>query len=288
MRVFVTGASGHIGSAVVPELIHAGHTVVGLARSDHSATAVAAMGAEICRGDLTDLDVLREAAGSADAVVHLGFEHGSTGGFADAVAHDMDVVTAIGDALEGTDKALLGIGLGRVENAAAHPNPRAAVARAIHNYADHGVRTVLIGVPNVTHSDRDRNGFLPRLIRIARDTGISAYVGEGTNTWSAGHTLDVAEVFALAVDKATAGSQFSAATEPAIPVRTIAEAIADHLGIQAVSLSPEQGADHFKTFPFININVNMPNDETRSRLGWQPTHPDLLTDLATGHYLTNH
>ena len=292
MRVFVTGASGHIGSAVVPELIHAGHDVVGLARSDASAATITAMGAEVRRGDLTDIDGLYQAAAEADAVIHLAFDHASipAGGFANAAAADLTAVQAMCGALEGTGKSFIAVGITPTgdpkRDAAINANPRAAVWRAIADFTDRGVRTVLVAVPSVTHSDRDRHGFIPQLIRIARESGVSAYVGEGTNTWPAGHTLDVAHLFALALDKAPAGAQLFAATEPGIPVRTIAETIARHLGIKAVSLTPDQAADHFKTFPFINIDITMPNDATRELLGWQPTHPGLLADLDEGHYFT--
>jgi len=286
MRVFVTGASGHIGSAVVPELIRAGHEVVGLARSDEAAATVAAMGAQAHRGNLTDLDSLREAARDADAVVHLGFQHEgiASGRFAEIAAQDVEVVDAICGELVDTGKAFLGIGMGRIEDLANHPNPRAKVALALHGYTERGVRTVLVAVPNVTHGERDRNGFIPQYIRIARQTGVAGYVGEGTNTWAAGHTLDVARVWALALDKAPAGAQVTGATEAAVPVRTIAEAVARHLGIETVSLSTQQAAEHFKTFPFINIDVKMPNEHTRELLGWEPTHPTLLADLDAGFY----
>lgn len=286
MRVFVTGASGHIGSAVVPELIHAGHDVVGLARSGEAAATVRAMGAEARRGNLTDLDVLREAARSADAVVHLGFQHEgiASGRFAEVAAQDEEVVHAICGELVDTGKAFLGIGMGRVEDLANHRNPRAKVALAIHGYTERGVRTVLVAVPNVTHSERDRNGFIPQYLRIARQTAVAGYVGDGANSWAAGHTLDVARVWALAVDKAPAGSQVTGATEAGVPVRTIAETVARHLGIEAVSMSAQQATKHFKAFPFIDIDVKMPNEATRELLGWEPTHPTLLADLDAGFY----
>lgn len=286
MRIFVTGASGHIASAVVPELIQAGHDVVGLARSDEAAASVTAMGATAHRGDLADLDGLREAARNADAVIHLGFQHGgiASGRFAELAAHDEEVVHAICGELIDTGKAFLGIGMGPVANLANHPNPRAKVALAIHGYAERGVRTVLVAVPNVTHSERDHNGFIPQYIRIARQTGIAGYVGEGTNTWAAGHTLDVARVWTLAVAKGPAGSQVTGATEAGVPVRLIAESVANHLGIEAVSISAAQAAEHFKAFPFIGIDVKMPNEATRELLGWEPTHPTLLADLDAGFY----
>ncbi|AGP59670.1 SDR family oxidoreductase [Streptomyces rapamycinicus] len=293
MRVFVTGASGHIASAVVPELIEAGHEVVGLARSDASAAAVKALGAEVRRGDLDDLDGLREAAADADAVVHLAFNHDAipAGKFADAVAVDVAVVRAFGDALTGTGKALIGVGLTHTgdarRDAAIDANPRSAVGRAIHDFTERGVRTVLVAIPPVTHSTRDRSGFIPTLIKIARDTGVSGYVGDGTNRWPAGHTLDVGRLYRLALEKAPAGSQLYAAAEEGITVREIAETIGRHLNVPAVSIPAEQAADHFTGFPFITMDITMPNADTRRSLGWEPVHPGLIADLDDGHYFTN-
>jgi len=290
MRVFVTGASGHIGSAVVPELIQAGHEVTGLARSDASAAAVSAMGAEVRRGDLGDPDGLREAAAGADAVVHLAFDHDTmmAGNFAGAVATDLAVVQALGDGLAGPGKTFIGVGLRRTgdarRDAAIDASPRSAVSRAVAGYGERGVRTILVAIPSVTHSTRDRHGFIPMLIKIARDTGVSGYVDEGANRWPAGHTMDVATLYRLALDKAPAGSQLYAAAEEGITVREIAETIGRHLGIPAVSIPAEKAADHFKAFPFITLDITMPNADTRQLLGWEPTHPGLIADLEQGHY----
>ncbi|MCQ8188307.1 SDR family oxidoreductase [Streptomyces rugosispiralis] len=292
MRVFVTGASGHIASAVVPELIQAGHEVVGLARSDASAAAVDALGAEVRRGDLDDLDGLREAAADADAVVHLAFNHDAihAGKFADAVAVDLAVVRTFGDALAGTGKTLIGVGLTPTgdarRDAAIAANPRSAVARAISDFTERGVRTVLVAIPPVTHSARDGGGFIPMLIKIARDTGVSGYVGDGGNLWPAGHTLDVGRLYRLALEKAPAGSQLYAAAEEGIAVREIAETIGRHLDVPAVSIPAERAADHFTGFPFITMDITMPNADTRRLLGWEPVHPGLIADLDDGHYFT--
>ena len=290
MRVFVTGASGYIASAVVPELIEGGHEVVGLARSDASAAAVKAMGAEVRRGDLGDPAGLREAAADADAVIHLAFDHATmlAGNFAGAVATDLAVVQAFGEALAGTGKTLIGIGLTHTgdakRDAAIDANPRSAVARAIAGLTERGVRTILVGIPPVTHGAGDRHGFIPMLIKIARDTGVSGYVGDGTNKWPAGHVLDIARLYRLALDEAPAGAQLYGATEQGITVREIAETIARHLDIPTLSIPAEQAADHFKTFPFITLDITMPNSGTRQLPDWEPVHPGLIADLEKGHY----
>jgi nucleoside-diphosphate-sugar epimerase len=293
MRVFVTGASGHIGSAVIPELIKAGHEVTGLARSDASAAAVTALGAQVHRGDLYDPDGLRAAAAAADAVVHLAFDHQEAivaGNFAGAVATDLAVVQAFGDALAGTGKTFIGIGLTSTgdarRDATINANPRSAVSRAIAGLTERGVRTILVAIPPVTHSSRDKQGFIPMLINFARNTGVSGYVDEGANRWPAAHTLDVASLYRLALAQAPAGSQLYAATEEGIGVREIAETIGRHLGIPTVSIPAEQAADHFKGFPFITMDITMPNADTRKLLGWEPTHPGLIADLDEGHYFS--
>ena len=288
MRVLVTGASGHIGSAVVPELIKAGHEVTGLARSEASAAAVKAMGAEARRGDLADPDGLGAAAADADAVVHLAFDHATmiAGDFTGAAATDLAVVRAMGEALAGTGKTFIGVGVRRPGEAAADPSPRGAVTRAIDELGQRGVRTILVAIPPVTHSSRDKHGFIPMLVKIARDTGVSGYAGEGANRWPAGHTLDVAALYPLALEKAPAGAQLYAATEDGIPVREIAQTIGRRLGIPAVSIPAGQAAGHFKGFPFITMDVTMPSAQTRQLLGWEPVHPGLLADLADNHYFT--
>ena len=278
MRVFVTGASGYIGSATVPALMAAGHEVAGLARSDASAAKVGAMGATVVHGGLGDLDVLASAAAEADATVHLAFDHETmmAGDFAGAVAKDLAVAQTIGDALVGTGKAFFGIGLG----SAATQNPRGQVADAISGYASKGVRAVLVAVANSTHSDRDKHGFIPLMIRIARQTGVSGYLGEGTNHWAAGHVDDLAQLYVLALEKAPAGAQLIAAGEPPVQVRTIAESIGRHLQLPARSVAPS----HFAAFPFAGADIVVSNEATRELLGWTPSGPTLLEDLDQGHY----
>ncbi|GAB6899675.1 SDR family oxidoreductase [Kineosporia succinea] len=290
MRVFVTGASGHIGSCVVPELVAAGHEVTGLARSDASEKKVRELGADVRRGSLDDLDVLGEGSRAADAVIHLGFSNElmMSGDFAGAVAKDLAHVSALGDALVGTGKALFGIGMQRTGDAAYNAtidaNPRSQVTRLIVDYAGKGVRAATFAVPPVTHSDLDRHGFIPLMIQIARRTGVSGYPGGGTNTWPAAHTRDVATLFRLALEKAPAGAQLYAATEAGVSLKDIAEVIGRKLGIPVRSIPDEQVAEHFAGFPFVRIDFRMPNDETRALLGWDPAHPGLLEDLEQGHY----
>ena len=289
MRVLVTGASGHIGSAVVPELIKAGHEVTGLARSDASAGTVQALGAEVYRGDLSDLDGLGHAVAGQDAVIHLAFDHDTMRtDFPAAAAADLAVVRALGDALAGTGKTLIGIGLAPTgdpeRDAVINANPRSAVAREILALGQRDVRTILLAVPPVTHSDRDRIGFIPTMIGIARDTGASGYVDQGANHWPAVHTLDLAVLFRLALEQAPAGSQVFGAAEEGIEVREIAEAIARHLNLPAVSVPADQAADHFTGFPFVTMDITMPTAPARELLGWEPTHPGLIADLDEGHY----
>jgi nucleoside-diphosphate-sugar epimerase len=290
MRVFVTGASGFIASAVVPELLAAGHEVTGLARSDAAAAAVASMGAQVRRGDLGDLAGLQAAAADADAVIHLAFRHDAmtAGDFAGAVATDLAVVQALGAGLAGPGTTFIGIGVlptgDPQRDAVIEANPRSAVTRVIAGLAGRGVRTVLVAIPPVTHGDGDRHGFIPTLIRIARETGASGYVGDGANRWPAGHVLDVGHLYRLALEKAPAGSQLFAAAEEGIAVREIAENIGRHLGIPAGSIPAGQAAEHFTGFPFITMDITMPGAGTRQLLGWEPVHPGLLADLDEGRY----
>ncbi|MFZ7088427.1 SDR family oxidoreductase [Curtobacterium sp. RRHDQ10] len=289
MRVFITGAAGHIGTAVVEELVHAGHDVVGLVRSDRSAAVVGSHGGTPLHGDVNDLDLLRRAASDADAVVHLAFDNaaaanGEIGRAADA---DRLVVRTVGDALAGTGKAFIGIGIATTgdpdADRAMEANPRTFVARELLALTDRDVRAMLVGVPPVTHSDRDRHGFVPILIGIARRRGVSGYVDDGANTWPAVHTLDLARLYRLALEQAPAGTQVIGAAEPGIPVRDIATAIGRGLGIETRSIPAADAAEHFAPFPFMGMDIVMPNDATRALLGWEPTHPSLLEDLASGY-----
>jgi nucleoside-diphosphate-sugar epimerase len=290
MRVFVTGASGHIASAVIPELIGAGHEVTGLARSEAAAAAVKRLGAEARLGDTGDLGGMREAAASADAVIHLAFNHDvmTTGDMAGAAAMDMATVRAFGEALAGTGKTFIGIGMAKAADGGPYvsANPRSVVAREIAGFAGRGIRSMLVAVPPVVHSTRDRGGFIPTLIRIARAAGVSGYVGDGANRWAAVHTLDLASLYRLALEKAPAGAQLIAAAEEGIAVRDIAETIARHLGVAAVSIPAERAAGHFGPFGMV-MTLGLPpmsNAATRRLLDWAPGHPGLIADLDEGHY----
>ncbi|MEU6194107.1 SDR family oxidoreductase [Streptomyces sp. NPDC047061] len=295
MRVFVTGASGHIGSAVIPELVDAGHEVVGLARSESSAAAVKALGAEVRRGDLADPDGLRAAAVDADAVVHLAFDHAAmaAGDMAGAAAADRTVAQVFGEALAGTGKALIGIGMGHGDGnehlgAAYSANPRIATGRLFGEFAERGVRAVLVGIPPVVHSTRDRSGFLPMLIRIARATGVSGYAGDGSNQWSAVHTLDLGRLYRLALEKAPAGAELHAAAEEGVAVREIAGVVGRRLGIPVESVPEERLAAHFGFFGgLISLDVPVKSARTRELLGWEPVEAGLVADLEEGHYFRN-
>jgi nucleoside-diphosphate-sugar epimerase len=300
MRVFVTGASGHLGSAIVPELIAAGHQVVGLARSDTAAATVTALGATVRRGDLDDLDGLNHAAAESDGVIHLAFNHEKmrSGDFAAAVATDLAVVHALGEALNGTGKPLVGTSgtlalaladlgrPGREEDVIA-AGPRIDAENAVIGFAAQGVRSSVVRVPPITHSTLDRHGFARVLIAIAKQTGVAGYPGDGANRWPAGHTLDVAHLYRLALESAPAGARWHASGDEGIPVREIAQSIGDHLGIPAASIPDERLATHFGFLAML-ITLDNPtsNLATRRLLGWEPTHPGLLADFDTGDYFS--
>ena len=295
MRVFVTGASGWIGSAVIPELVSAGHRVVGLARSDRSAEVVRAAGAEVLRGDLDDLECLRTGAEDADAVVHLAFKHDFSD-FAGAGRTERAAVETLGTALKGSDGALLlasgmaGSASGRLlteDDASpfAGPDaPRGGSEDLALGLADQGVRSVALRFAPTVHGPGD-HGFTATLARIAREKGVSGYVGDGSNRWAAVHRRDAARLVALALEQAPAGSRVHAAAEEGIPAREIAEAIGRSLGVPAVSIAPEDADEHFGWIGrFFAADMPASSALTRQRLGWTPTHPGLLEDLAAGYY----
>ena len=304
MRVFVTGASGHIGSAVVPELLQAGHQVVGLARSEGSAAALTAAGAEVQRGALDDLDGLRDAAGAADGVIHLAYMHDISltdpNGYLVAGAADLRAIEAMGAVLAGSDKPLVitsgTLGLTRVlppgqvatESDAFDPTstqPRVASENAVIGLAERGVRASIVRLPPTVHSSLDHHGFIPRLIGIARDKGVSAFVGDGANRWPAVHTLDAARLFRLAVEEAPAGSRLHGVADEGVPYRDIAEVIGRHLGVSAAGISSDEAGAQFGFLgAFVSTDNPTSSTLTQELLGWRPTHAGLIPDLDDGHY----
>jgi nucleoside-diphosphate-sugar epimerase len=309
MRVFVTGASGWIGSAVVPELLGAGHQVTGLARSDASAGALTAAGAQVQHGTLDDLDALRDAAAASDAVIHLAFKHdlAFTGDFQGAADADRRAVETFGEVLAGSGRPLviasgtLGVSPGRVATerdghdldpalAAAHgsgPATRMATAEFVLSLASRGVRSSVMRLPPTNHGDGD-NGFMAALVAIARDKGAAAYIGDGSNRWPAVHRLDSAHLFRLAVEKAPAGSTLHAVADEGVPIREVAEVIGRHLDVPVVSIPAEQAAGHFTWLGgFIGLDAPASSALTRELMGWQPTQPGLIEDLDKGHYFEN-
>jgi nucleoside-diphosphate-sugar epimerase len=305
MRIFVTGASGWIGSAVVPELIGAGHQVIGLARSDGSASALTAAGAEVQRGTLDDLDTLRNTAASSDGVIHLAFKHdiAFTGDFQGAAQADRRAIETVGEALAGFDRPFviasgtLGLAPGRVateEDGLLHgtdvrpplegASTRLDNAHLTLSLASRNVRSSVVRLPPTVHGDGD-NGFMAFLVGIARDRGVSGYVGEGTQRWPAVHRLDAAHLFRLAVESAPAGSTLHAVADEGVPIRAIAQVIGKQLDVPVVSIAPEEAGEHFGFLAGL-LAIDSPASSvlTRKRMGWQPTHPGLLADLEAGHY----
>ena len=294
MRLFVTGASGFIGSAVVPELIRAGHQVLGLARSNASAEAIAAAGAEVHRGTLDDSDSLHAGASAADGVVHLAFIHDFSD-YEGAVKTDLRAIETFGAALEGTDRplvvasGLLGNHPGRVATERDRPDlastgPREAAAQAVLGLAERGIRSSIVRLAASVHDEGD-HGFVPRLIDIAREKGVSGYVGDGSNLWPAVQRLDAARLLRLAVEKAPAGSVLHGTAEEGVPLRTIAEVIGRHLDLPVVSIPADQAEGHFGWLArFLAVSAPASNALTRDLLDWHPTGPGLIEDLDRGHY----
>jgi nucleoside-diphosphate-sugar epimerase len=293
MRVFVTGASGWIGSAVVPELVDAGHTVVGLARSDAAAATVAALGADVHRGSLDDVDSLRAGAAACDGVVHLGYIHDFSR-MEQAAQTDLQAIETFGAVLEGTNRPLIvasgtlglapgGIGTERdFPDPAAHP--RIACAEAALALASRGVRSCTARFAPTVHGAGD-HGFIAVLVAIARDKGVSGYLGDGANRWPAVHRLDAAHLVRLALDDAPAGSVLHAIAEEGVPTRAIAEAIGRGLGLPVVSIASEQSSDHFGWLGrFFASDSPASNALTRELLGWQPVQRGLIADLEAGCY----
>jgi nucleoside-diphosphate-sugar epimerase len=290
MRIFVTGASGFVGSAVVRELLRAGHQVVGLARSDASASAVKVAGAEVQRGDLADLDVLRHGASSSDGVIHLGFIH-DFANFAMAAERDRAAIQAMAAALAGSNRPLVvtsgTLGAGAPGTLGTEDDPGDATRRFSESALDAappGVRRVVVRLPPTVHGDGD-HGFVPQLIQIAREKGISGYPGQGTNRWSAVHRLDAATLFRLGIEAAPAGARLHAAAEEAIPSRRIAEAIGTKLGVPVQPILLERVMEHFGWLgAFFSIDKPASSAKTRDLVGWKPTQIGLIQDLEQGTY----
>jgi nucleoside-diphosphate-sugar epimerase len=295
MRVFVTGASGWIGTATTDELLAHGHEVVGLARSDASAESLKQKGVEPWRGDLDDLASLRAGADSADAVIHLGFKHD----FSDMVGASRTERAAAAtmlDALTGSDRALLiasGVAFGVPGRTLTEgdpatnvgpDSPRGGSEALALEYADRGVRSVALRFAPTVHGTGD-HGFTSTLVGIARDRGVAGYIGDGSNRWPAVHVHDAGHLVRLALEQATPGTVVHAVAEEGIPARDIAGAIAAHLGLDARSIAPEDAEAHFGWMArFFGLDAPTSSALTRERFGWEPTGPTLLADLAGGAY----
>jgi nucleoside-diphosphate-sugar epimerase len=294
MKIFVTGATGFIGSAIVPELIKAGHQVLGLTRSDAGAQSLIAAGAEVHRGNLEDLESLRAGAAMSDGVIHCAFNHD----FSKFVANceqDRKAIEAMGSVLAGSHRPLLitsGTGMG---NAAPgqpatedhfdpnHPTPRKASELAGIAVAERGVNVSVVRLPQV--HDTVKQGLITYAIQVAREKGVSAYIGDGVNRWPAAHVLDVARLYRLAIEKREAGSRYHAVAEEGISMRQIAEAIGRGMRVPVISISPEQAQDHFGWLAlFAGFDMPASSAQTRQRLGWSPTGPGLIADLGKMRY----
>jgi nucleoside-diphosphate-sugar epimerase len=293
MRVFVTGASGFIGSAVLPELRSAGHQVTALARSEASARALAQAGVEVLRGDLTDLDSLRTGAAAADGVIHLGFIH-DFDNYEFALRTDRQAIDTMGATLAGSGRPLviasgtLLVSPGRLATEdmpfEAGVHPRAANALAALEFARQNVRVSIVRLAPTVHGPGD-HGFIKRLVDIARERGVSGYIGDGANRWNAVHRLDAAVLFRLALEQVPAGTNLHAVAEESVPARAIAEAIGRQLQLPVASIPPDAAAAHFGWIGrFFAIDAPASSALTRARLGWTPTHPTLIEDLDAGYY----
>ncbi|MGW6280234.1 SDR family oxidoreductase [Kribbella sp. NPDC055071] len=300
MRVFITGASGHMGSGIVPELLANGHSVTGLARSDASAARLTEWGADVVRGELDDLDTLQDAAAAADGVVHLAFRHDamSAGDLAGAAETDLTALRAIGDALAGSDKplvstsgtgtiALANLGRTGTEADVLPSGYRIDAENFVIELAAKGVRSSVVRLPPITHSTLDHHGFAPSLIGFARTNGFSAYIGDGTNHWPSVHTVDAARLYRLALESAPAGTRLHAVAEEGIEFRRIAEAIGRKLDLPARSVEPDEAAEYIGFLARFAVMDNpVSAARTTQLLDWHPTHPGLLDELAEDFYFT--
>ncbi|QJB36979.1 SDR family oxidoreductase [Chitinophaga oryzae] len=294
MKVFVTGASGFVGTAVVQELIKAGHQVLGLARSKASADKLEAAGAQAHLGDLEDLDSLRQGAAESDGVAHCGFVHDFTR-FAEICAIDERAIETIASVLAGTDRPLIvtsGTALVRPGAVATEDMPSPfnpawprASERAAEAAAAAGVRAAILRLPPSVHGKEDKHGFIPILVNLAREKGFSAYIGEGQNRWNAGHRLDAALLYRLALEQAAPGARFHANTEEGVTVKSIAAAIGRQLNLPVKSIPAEQAAEHFGWFAqMAAIDCPSSSKWTQEHLNWRPSNPLLLNDIDNGIY----
>jgi nucleoside-diphosphate-sugar epimerase len=291
MKVFVTGASGFVGSAVVQELQQAGHQVLGLARSDASAQAITAAGAEVLRGNLTDLDSLKRGAAAADGVIHLAYNHDFSQYEAAAVT-ETNAIGAMGSVLVGSDRPLVvtsgfaGFAPGHL--ATEEDMPAVAVRtseQAVLALVSQGVRASVVRLAASVHDAGDHHGFVPYLIGLARQKGEAAYLGEGLNRWPAVHRLDAARLFRLALEQGQAGARYHGVGDEGIAFRDLAAVIGQHLNVPAVSKAAEEATDYFGWMArFAGLDMAASSALTQQRLGWQPTHVGLLADLEQGHY----
>ncbi len=293
MRVFVTGATGFVGSAVVQELLGAGHHVVGLARSDAAADALAAAGAEAHPGDLGDLDALRSAAGASDAVIHAGFIH-DFANFKQSCEVDRRAIEAMGAVLAGSDRPLIvtsGTGLLTPGQLATEDTeapvydgfPRVS-EQAAFTAASHGTRIAVVRLPPSVHGDGD-HGFVPLLIGIARQKGMAAFIGDGSNHWPAVHRLDAAKAYRLVLERGEAGARYHVVAEQGVPFREIAAVIGRRLDVPVVGKAPEEAAEYFGWFArFAAIDNRVSSRKTRDALGWEPTGPELIADIDRPGY----
>jgi nucleoside-diphosphate-sugar epimerase len=294
MKIFVTGATGFIGSAIVPELIQAGHQVLGLTRSDAGAQSLIAAGADVHRGTLENLESLRAGAAMSDGVIHCAFNHDFSNFLANC-EQDRKAIEAMGDALVGSDRPLLitsGTGIGSAAPGQPatedhidlnHPNPRKASELAGASVAERGVNVSVVRLPQVHNTVKQ--GLITPLVQVAREKGVSAYIGEGVNRWPAAHVLDVARLYRLAFEKHEAGWRYNAVAEEGIPMREIVEVIGRGLKVPVVSISPEEAQRHFGWLAmFAGTDMPASGSLTQQRLGWRPTGPALLADLEKMRY----